>query len=25
MPNGAIAVRVCEPIFYDKDGSRLNV
>jgi sarcosine oxidase subunit alpha len=25
MPSGAIAVTVTEPIFYDKDGSRLDV
>ena len=25
MPNGAIAVTVAAPIFYDKPGARLNV
>lgn len=25
MPNGAIAVKVTDPVFYDKEGARLNV
>jgi sarcosine oxidase subunit alpha len=25
MPNETIAVEVCDPIFYDKEGARLNV
>ena len=24
MPNGAIAVKVTDPVFYDKEGARLN-